>query len=258
MSPSPVVAIKWMPNSENLFIAAHMDGTMVVYDKEKDDAPITADETVPLDDGLLKMDVKKSLQAGASKMNPVAVYRINMDRPHAMAFSPDDNYIAVVSDDGTLRIVDINTEAVLDIYRSYYGGLTTVAWSPDGKYIITGGQDDLVSIWSFPDRALVARCQGHCGWVTNVQFDPWRCDDRGYRFGSVGEDCRLLLWDFSPGMLIKPKVVPPESVTLRGETDIPRYRHFIAVALPRAQCKDRSQMMILNEVMVSFILFSHG
>ncbi|KAF9974129.1 hypothetical protein BGZ73_002599 [Actinomortierella ambigua] len=69
----------------------------------------------------------------------------------------------------------------------------------------TGGQDDLVTIWSFRDQRIVARCQGHQSYVTGVAFDPWRCDERNYRFGSVGEDAKLLLWDFSVGALHKPK-----------------------------------------------------
>lgn len=73
--------------------------------------------------------------------------------------------------------------------------------------MLTGGQDDLISIWSVVDSAIVARCQGHQSWVTSVAFDPWRCDDRNYRFGSVGEDCRLCLWDFNVGMLHRPKAV---------------------------------------------------
>jgi WD40 repeat protein len=82
-----------------------------------------------------------------------------------------------------------------------------VCWSPDGKYMLSGGQDDLVSIWSLNERQIVARCQGHHSWVTAVAFDPWRCDERNYRFGSVGDDCKLLLWDFSVGMLHRPKAV---------------------------------------------------
>lgn len=82
-----------------------------------------------------------------------------------------------------------------------------MCWSPDGKYILTGGQDDLVSIWSLNERQIVARCQGHHSWVTAVAFDPWRCDEKNYRFGSVGDDCKLLLWDFSVGMLHRPKAV---------------------------------------------------
>lgn len=84
-----------------------------------------------------------------------------------------------------------------------------VCWSPDGRYIVSGGQDDLISIWSLEDSMLVARCQGHSSWVTAVQFDPWRCDERNYRFGSVGEDCKMLFWDFSVGMLPKPRAVRP-------------------------------------------------
>lgn len=38
-----------------------------------------------------------------------------------------------------------------------------------------------------------------------MAFDPWRCDDKNYRFGSVGEDRRLCLWDFSVGMLHRPR-----------------------------------------------------
>jgi WD40 repeat protein len=98
---------------------------------------------------------------------------------------------------------------LLGLYNAYYGGFTCVCWSPDGKYVLTGGQDDLISIWYPQETTLIARCQGHQSWVTSVAFDPWRCDEKNYRFGSVGEDCRLCLWDFNVGMLHKPKMVSP-------------------------------------------------
>jgi len=118
-----------------------------------------------------------------------------------------------VSEDGTLTVLDYINERVPDIYRSYFGALLCVTWSPDGRYIVTGSQDDLVSIWSFGDRELVARCSGHDNYVRDVKFDPWRCDERNYRFGSVGADRRLLLWDFSVGMLARPKAA---SIRPRG------------------------------------------
>ena len=91
--------------------------------------------------------------------------------------------------------------------------------------MLTGGQDDLVSIWSVTDSVIVARCQGHQSWVTAVSFDPWRCDDRNYRFGSVGEDCRLLLWDFSVGMLHRPKAVSREpTISYLKDSEILRAR----------------------------------
>lgn len=211
INSSPIQSIAWLPNKENLFIAAHMDGTLVVYDKDKEDAVFTADDA-PTDGGHqsgrqdVSFRIKKSVQSANQKANPVAVWSISNMRINGIAFSPDGQSLAVVCEDGALTILDYVNERVVDVYRSYYGAMLCVTWSPDGRYVLTGGQDDLVSIWSLADQALVARCVGHESWVTDVKFDPWRCDERNYRFGSVGEDCRLLLWDFSVGMLRRPNV----------------------------------------------------
>lgn len=218
INPSPIAMVRWLPNSENLFIAAHMNGTLVVYDKDKEDAPFVPEETAIPEEGQVNgfgetshkintIKMHKSVQSRNQKTNPVAVWKIGNQKINSMAFSPDGTHLAVVSEDGTLKIIDFLKEKLLDVFRSYYGGLMCVTWSPDGRYVLTGGQDDLVSIWSIADGVLVARCQGHTSWVTDVRFDPWRCDERNYRFGSVGEDCRLLLWDFSVGMLGRSKAV---------------------------------------------------
>lgn len=83
-----------------------------------------------------------------------------------------------------------------------------------------------MTIWSFPERKIVARCQGHNSWVSAVAFDPWRCDERTYRFGSVGDDCRLLLWDFNVGMLHRPRAVrlPPSSFSVYLLTDVRQHQ----------------------------------
>ncbi|KAF8459427.1 WD40-repeat-containing domain protein [Terfezia claveryi] len=214
---SPVTDIKWLPESECLFLVSHADGSMIVYDKDKEDATFVLEEETDPEKEAQKgpsLTVKKSVESKNQKANPVAFWQVSRQPINAFAFSPDCSHLAVVSEDGCLRIIDYVREKLLDVYHSYYGGLSCVCWSPDGRYILTGGQDDLVSIWSFSDRRIVARCEGHHSWVTGVAFDPWRCDERTYRFGSVGEDTHLLLWDFSVGMLHRPKAVSPR----RGST----------------------------------------
>ena len=216
ISTSPISEIRWLPGSESLFLASHMDGTLIVYDKERDDAafvPETPNGLPSLDHQHIStpeahhtpLHINKSVNSKNQKSNPVASWKISNHCITAFAFSPDSRHLAVVSEDGSLRIINYLKENLTDLYRSYYGALTCVCWSPDGKYVLTGGQDDLVSIWSLQERRIVARCQGHQSWVTAVAFDPWRCDGRNYRFGSVGEDRRLLLWDFNVGMLRRPK-----------------------------------------------------
>jgi len=62
---------------------------------------------------------------------------------------------------------------LVGIARSYFGGFLCVCWSPDGKYIVVGGEDDLVTVYSFAERRVVARGQGHRSWVSVVAFDPY-------------------------------------------------------------------------------------
>ncbi|KAG9254696.1 WD40-repeat-containing domain protein [Emericellopsis atlantica] len=229
---TPVSQITWIPGSESLFLAAHMDGALVVYDKEKEDSPFIPEDVAPAlngsetgdavnSHGKNNIQVQKSVLSKNQKTNPVALWKLSNHRVNAFAFSPDRTHLACVSEDGTLRIINYLEEKLLDIFYSYYGGLSCVCWSPDGKYIVTGGQDDMLSIFSMSDSALVARLQGHESWLAAVAFDPWRCDERNYRFGSVGEDGRLCLWDFSVGMLHRPRALstqPRASVTARLAT----------------------------------------
>jgi len=196
-----------------------MDGTLIVYDKERDDATFIPEPPTPnthpngthpsplnpIPDPH-PLQINKSLHSKNQRTNPVASYHLSPHRITSLAFSPTPHpSLAVVSEDGSLRLINYLSETLTDLYPSYYGAFTCVTFSPDGKYVLTGGQDDLVSIWSLAERRIVARCPGHHSWVTAVAFDPWRCDQRNYRFGSVGEDRRLLLWDFNVGMLRRPK-----------------------------------------------------
>ncbi len=227
ISNSAISEIRWLPRSDNLFLASHMDGTLVVYDKERDDAAFIPEvqfngAALTLqhgsENGLAPLHVNKSVNSKNQKANPVASWKISNHRITAFAFSPDSRHLAVVSEDGSLRIINYLKEQLTDLYPSYYGAFQCVCFSPDGKYVLTGGQDDLVSIWSLAERRIVARCPGHHSWVTAVAFDPWRCDARNYRFGSVGEDRRLLLWDFNVGMLRRPK-----AASIRNRASISSY-----------------------------------
>lgn len=92
-----------------------MDGSLVVYDKEKDDAPFVPEdeqtngsETVP--EGQSSHDhailINKSVHSKNQKMNPVAAWKLSNQRINSFSFSPDRRHLAVVCEDGTLRIID--------------------------------------------------------------------------------------------------------------------------------------------------------
>ncbi|KAF8205780.1 WD40-repeat-containing domain protein [Mycena galopus ATCC 62051] len=223
---SPCTAVRWVPSSSSLFLVAHADGTIIVYDKEREDGNFTPQDPVqknagdsegkpwdPIDSIFVAMPPWHPVSSGAAiptkvAKNPVSHWRISRRAVVDFVFSPDVKYVAAISEDGCLRVIDTLAETLVDCYASYFGALTTVAWSPDGRFIVTGGQDDLLTIFSPWEQRVVARCQGHSSFVSAVAFDDLRCDGRTYRFGSVGEDNKLILWDFSSGALHRPKFQP--------------------------------------------------
>ena len=90
-----------------------MDGSLVVYDKEKDDAVFLPEEksnsqleTNGTADHSVKLHVDKSVHSKNQKTNPVAFWKLSNQRINAFAFSPDNRHLAVVSEDGSLRIID--------------------------------------------------------------------------------------------------------------------------------------------------------
>ncbi|KAI8867143.1 WD40 repeat-like protein [Ramicandelaber brevisporus] len=228
INQSPVTHIKWIPGSDSLFLASHQDGSVMLFDKNRDDSPNfqpaiqppSTDNSSPallsnvntnvsssssnkrIVPDVLPMTITRSTR---SKYNPVSHWQVSRKPITAFEFSPDHRYIAMVSLDGILRVIDYENEVIIDAFQSYFGGLLCVTWSHDGRYILTGGQDDLVTIWDFNSRKIVARCEGHQSWVSSVCFDPYNCDDKNYRFASVGDDSRVLFWDFSDQTLHRPK-----------------------------------------------------
>lgn len=89
----------------------------MVYDKEKDDAHFAPEEHSIHTNGdseasngdgehAAKLHIDKSVHSKNQKSNPVSFWKLSNQRINAFAFSPDNRHIAVVSEDGTLRIID--------------------------------------------------------------------------------------------------------------------------------------------------------
>ena len=235
-----------------------------------------------------------------SACNPVYRWVIGEGAINEFAFSPCSKNLAIVSEDGFLRVFNYESMELIGVMKSYFGGLLCVCWSPDGRYIVTGGEDDLVTVWSFAERRVICRGRGHKSWVSVVAFDlcsttsgdasefvgdfcgsdddfcrfspnsldtakvtttasslpnaalhansngqlnanvhmngslgsshslPSSVLASSYRFGSVGHDTLLCLWDLTDEILHQP-TVRPRTNTIISQTDV-------QAALPSPRC----------------------
>ncbi|XP_023036597.1 WD repeat-containing protein 20 [Drosophila willistoni] len=181
-----VTCLKWLPNSPHLFLASHASGHLYLYNEELPCAA-TAPSYQPfkMGDGYTILTCKSK-----STRNPLYKWVFSTDNCciNEFCFSPCGSHLAVVSQDGFLRVFLYDTMELLGIARSYFGGFLCVCWSPDGKYIVVGGEDDLVTVWSLQERRVVARGQGHRSWVSVVAFDPYTTSYTNWDGGDFSDD----------------------------------------------------------------------
>ncbi len=95
-------------------------------------------------------------------------------------FSPCGSYLAIVSQDGYLRLFSFAYQSNQQLHiqmigsmKSYFGGLLCCVWSPDGRYVATGGEDDLITMFSVGEMRVACRGRGHNSWINAVVFDTW-------------------------------------------------------------------------------------
>ncbi|XP_063703761.1 WD repeat-containing protein 20 [Culicoides brevitarsis] len=166
-----VTCLKWVPGSANLFLAAHASGHLYLYNEEFASTPVSpAYQPFKCGDGYSVMVCKSK-----SPRNPLYKWSFGTENYaiNEICFSPCGQNLAIVSQDGFLRVFQYNTMELIGIARSYFGGFLCVCWSPDGKYLVVGGEDDLVTVFSLLEKKVVARGQGHRSWVSVVAFDPY-------------------------------------------------------------------------------------
>ncbi|XP_061173115.1 WD repeat-containing protein 20-like isoform X1 [Saccostrea echinata] len=282
---SKVTCIKWIPGQPNQFLVSHASGQLYVYNEELPCGP------TPPNYQPFKQGEGYSIHTCKTKStrNPLYRWVIGQGAINEFAFSPCAKYLAVVSQDGFLRVFHYDSMELLGTMRSYFGGLLCVCWAPDSKFIVTGGEDDLVTVWSFFDKRVVCRGQGHRSWVNVVAFDPYtsiinsdssdllngtKLEDikatvangsqsnhqrnsaelsqnsvqsqgssiTTYRFGSVGQDTMLCLWDLTEDVI-------RQAVNTRTRTSILISNpNSVSATLPRCNSVQKTNSLVGNDV----------
>ena len=97
--------------------------------------------------------------------------------------------LASGSDDGTVRLWDMDNGALLHILAEHAGGIWSVAWSGDGRMLASGSDDGTVRLWEVASGISLHILRGHRGGIWSV---AWSEDGR---LASGSEDGTVRLWD---------------------------------------------------------------
>src|SRR5262249_4621152 len=131
-----------------------------------------------------------------------------------VAFAPDGSSLATAGADGTIKIRDPRTGAVVRTLVGHQGGATSVAFSGDGALLCGGGADAAAYLWDSrtgrpvrtirPSKSLRERILGgHVSPNTSVALNP----DGGTLVtcsGSISPDYgdrQIRVWDTQTGAL---------------------------------------------------------
>jgi WD40 repeat protein len=88
------------------------------------------------------------------------------------SFAPDGRRLVTVSEDGTGRVWDTQTGAVLAVLRGHQGPVRFAAFSPDSQYVVTTSVDKTARVWNVEMGGSVAVLEGHSKNVLKAAFSP--------------------------------------------------------------------------------------
>jgi WD40 repeat protein/tRNA A-37 threonylcarbamoyl transferase component Bud32 len=116
-------------------------------------------------------------------------------RIHTVAWSPDEKRIASTSDDGTVRVWDVESTKELLCLTGHAGSrrakdeaATGVAFCPGGLRILSGGSDGTVRLWDAITGIQLQCFKGHAGCVHDLAISA------DGRLAASASDESIRLW----------------------------------------------------------------
>lgn len=160
---------------------------------------IRKDENFLSRDGLLTVVQHNPTLLRHSHRLPDAVY--------SLVFSPDGKTLASGSEDGSIRLWDVETgQQVGKALNGHTDYVASVAFSPDGKTLASWGRDQTIRLWDVSTmlntgvasgQQLGEALSGHTDFIESVAFSPV-----GKILASGSVDGSILLWDVETGQQV--------------------------------------------------------
>ena len=118
-------------------------------------------------------------------------------RVASLAHSPDGYQLAAGGEDGSVRIWNAQTAALLRTLEGHTGPVSSVSYSSDSSQLAAGGGDGSVRVWNAQTGALLRTLKGHTDAVSSVSYSS-----DGLRLVSGSLDQTVRVWNAQTGALL--------------------------------------------------------
>ncbi|MEO0560644.1 MAG: WD40 repeat domain-containing protein [Chloroflexota bacterium] len=151
------------------------------------------------------------IAAEAQGVSQLAVLHGHQKKVTALAFSPDNNTLATVGADSTVRLWSMETGGESAVFHDHHAEITGVAYSPDGRTLATcsgyfnNSDDNTVRLYDTDENQLRLEFEGHKSRVVGVEYDP-----RGDRIISAESNGVILVWNPADGRILQRIETPTE------------------------------------------------
>jgi hypothetical protein len=151
-------------------------GKRITTFHEPDRVPVTAlafSPTAPvLIYGLANGDVR--LREVSQPKAPLLMMKITAHHApvYDVAISPDGSLLASAARDGSVKLVDAATGAIVDELRGHRDAVHGVRFSPEGSLLATCGRDRTIRLWDSQTGKQIKILEGHLHGVRTLSFSP--------------------------------------------------------------------------------------
>ena len=117
---------------------------------------------------------------------------------NCVAFHPtSDQFIAVGSWDGTIRLWDTFNKKRVKVLKGHSTSVQACVYAPSGRYIVSASLNGEVKIWSIKSGSSVGNIVGHCHPVNALSFTP-----NGQYLITGSSDQLVKIWSGSLGQRV--------------------------------------------------------
>jgi WD40 repeat protein len=110
-----------------------------------------------------------------------------------LAFSDDDQRLAVVSDEGTIEIWNLATKSLAKTMAAHTR-ISTLRFSPNGEELAAANSDNAITLWDLKSGLMKGNLQKHTAPLHALAFSP-----DGQLLASGGDDRTVIIWELASG-----------------------------------------------------------